>query len=58
MSDNEESVIALRCHKWPKGIWTNFEDRKPGHLNLEQLKGALIKKLVATANLAWLVILC
>ena len=50
ISDTEESVIALRYHKLPKGIWTNFENRKPGHLNLEQLKGDLIKKLVSTAN--------
>ena len=43
MSHNEESVIAVRCHKWPKDIWTNFENRTPRHLNLEQLKCDLIK---------------
>lgn len=41
--DNEDLVIALKCLKWPKDIWMYFKKRQPGHLNLEQLKGDLIK---------------
>lgn len=41
--NNEDSVIALKCQKWPKDVWSNFEKRKTGHLNLEQLKGDFIK---------------
>ena len=41
--NNEDSVIALKCQKWPKDVWSIFEKRKTGHLNLEQLKGDFIK---------------
>ena len=43
VSVNEDSVMALKCQKWPRDIWKNFQKRKPEHLNLEQLKGNLIK---------------
>ena len=39
----EDSVIALKCQKWPRDIWKNFQKRNPEHLNLEQLKGNLLK---------------
>ena len=40
---NEDSVLALKCQKWPRDIWKNFQKRKPEHLNLELLKGNLLK---------------
>lgn len=43
VSFNEDSVMAFKCQKWPRDIWKNFQKRKPEHLNLEQLKGNLIK---------------
>ena len=43
INDNEDSVIALKCRKWPKDIWKNFKNRKLGHLDLKQLKGDLIR---------------
>ena len=39
----EDSVMALKYKKWPRDVWENFQKRKPGHLNLEQLKGSLLK---------------
>ena len=50
--DKEDRVLALRCHRWPKDVWKNFQKRKPGHLHMEQLKGDLIKCLVFLSNLS------
>lgn len=32
---NEDSVIALKCRKWPKDTWKNFRNRNLGHLDLQ-----------------------
>ena len=40
---NEDSVITLKCQKWPRDIWNNFQKQQPEHLNLELLKGNLLK---------------
>ena len=52
INDNEDSVIALKCRKWPKDIWKNFKNKRLGHLDLQQLKGDLIRWSVLTSSLS------
>ena len=50
VQSNEDSVIALKCQKWPKDIWKKFKNRQPGNVSLQQLKGDLIWALILTSN--------
>ena len=52
IKDNEDSAIALKCRKWPKDIWKNFKNKNLGHLDLQQLKGDLIRWSVLTSSLS------
>ena len=52
VKSDEDSVIALKCQKWPKDVWKKFKKRKPGHMSFQQLKGDLIWVSVLTSNLS------